>query len=70
MEKKIDAVKLMRDIRTKLEEKYAKSPKDELRDLKEKFGYLKKKKDRERRGNSTKAWMTRKSRDEAMKCGK
>ena len=57
MEKKIDAVKLMRDIRTKLEEKYAKSPKDELRDLKEKFGDLKMKKDREDRRNSAKARM-------------
>jgi hypothetical protein len=44
MEKKIDAVKLMRDIRTKLGEKYAKSQEDELRDLQEKFGHLKKKK--------------------------
>jgi hypothetical protein len=45
MEKKVDAVKLMRDIRAKLGEKYAKSQKDELRELKEKFGNLKKKKD-------------------------
>lgn len=45
MEKKIDAVKLMRDIRAKLGEKYAKSQKDELRELKEKFGHLRKKKD-------------------------
>ncbi|MEK6742484.1 MAG: hypothetical protein AABZ15_02690 [Nitrospirota bacterium] len=45
MEKKIDAVKLMRDIRAKLGEKYAKSQKDELRQLKEKFGHLRKKKD-------------------------
>lgn len=43
MEKKIDAVKLMRDIRTKLGKKYAKSQEDELQDLKEKFGHLKKK---------------------------
>ncbi len=44
MEKKIDAVKLMRDIRAKLGEKYAKSQKDELQELKKKFGHLKKKK--------------------------
>jgi len=35
----------MRDIRAKLGEKYAKFQKDELRELKGKFGYLKKKKD-------------------------
>ena len=45
MEKKIDAVKLMRDIRANLGEKYAKSQKDGLRELNEKFGHLKKKKD-------------------------
>ena len=45
MEKKIDAVKMMRDIRAKLGERYAKSPKEEMRELKEKFGHLKKKKD-------------------------
>ncbi len=44
MEKKINAVKLMREIRSKLVEKYLKSPDKELHDLKEKFGYLKKKK--------------------------
>jgi hypothetical protein len=35
----------MRDIRAKLGEKYTKSQKDELRELKEKFGHLRKKKD-------------------------
>lgn len=42
MEKKIDAVKLMRDIRTKLAEKYLKSRDEELMELKKKFGHLKK----------------------------
>lgn len=45
MERKIDAVKLMRDIRSKLGEKYAKSQNKELEELKIKFGHLKKKKD-------------------------
>lgn len=44
MEKKIDAVKLMREIRTKLAEKYLKSRDEELKELKEKFGHLKKEK--------------------------
>jgi hypothetical protein len=44
MEKKIDAVKLMREIRTKLAEKYLKSRTRELKDLKEKYSHLKKKK--------------------------
>lgn len=44
MEKKIDAVKLMREIRLKLGKKYLKARDAELRELKEKFGYLKKKK--------------------------
>ena len=41
MEKKIDAVKLMKEIRSNLSEKYIKSGKNELDDLKKKFGYLK-----------------------------
>ena len=44
MEKKIDAVKLMRDIRSKMGETYAKAQNKELEDLKKKFGHLKKKK--------------------------
>jgi hypothetical protein len=43
MEKKIKAVKLMRDIRLKLGKKYFHSSKTELQDLKEKFGHLRKK---------------------------
>lgn len=45
MERKIDAVKLMREIRSKLGEKYAKSQNAELQDLKSKYGHLRKKKD-------------------------
>lgn len=44
MEKKIDAVKLQREIRLRMGEKYLKSRENELKDLKEKFGHLKKKK--------------------------
>jgi hypothetical protein len=44
MEKKIDSVKLMRDIRLKLAKKYLNSRDTELSELNEKFGYLKKKK--------------------------
>jgi hypothetical protein len=44
MEKKIDAVKLQREIRLRIGEKYLRSREDELKDLKEKFGHLKKKK--------------------------
>ncbi len=44
MEKKIEAVKLMREIRLKLSEKYLKSREAEMRDLEERFGHLKKKK--------------------------
>ena len=44
MEKKVDAVKLMREIRLKLGEEYLKSRDKELRDLEEKFCHLKKKK--------------------------
>lgn len=44
--KKIDAVKLMREIRLKLGEKYAASREEELRELKEKFGHLRKEKRR------------------------
>ncbi|HHT9119348.1 MAG TPA: hypothetical protein ACFYD3_02245 [Candidatus Hypogeohydataceae bacterium YC41] len=44
MEKKIEAVKLMREIRLKLSEKYLKSREEEMRDLEERFGHLKKKK--------------------------
>ncbi len=40
MEKRIDAVKLMREIRLKLGEKYLRSREEEMRDLKEKFGHL------------------------------
>lgn len=43
MKKKIDAVKLMRELRLKLGEKYLKSRDTEKRDLEEKFGHLKKK---------------------------
>ncbi len=45
MAKKIDSVKLMRDIRAKLGEKYAKARNAELQDLKSKYGHLRKKKD-------------------------
>lgn len=45
MGQKIDAVKLMREIRAKLGEKYAKSRDTELQDLKNKYGHLRKKKD-------------------------
>lgn len=44
MEKKIDAVKLQRDIRLKMGEKYLNSHEKELKDLKKKFGYLRNKK--------------------------
>lgn len=44
MIKKIDAVKLQREIRMKLGEKYLKSHEDELKELRQKFGYLKKEK--------------------------
>lgn len=44
MEKRIDAVKLMRELRLKLGEKYLKSRDIEKHDLEEKFGHLKKKK--------------------------
>jgi hypothetical protein len=44
MVKKIDAVKLQREVRLKLGEKYLKSREDELRELKQKFGHLKKEK--------------------------
>lgn len=44
MKKKIDAVKLQREIRLKLAEKYLKARDKELQELKEKFGHLKKKK--------------------------
>jgi hypothetical protein len=42
MKKKVDAVKLMREIRLKLGEEYLRSPDKELRDLEERFGHLKK----------------------------
>ena len=45
MEKEIDSVKLQREIRLKIGETYLKSRDDELKDLKEKFGHLRKKKD-------------------------
>jgi hypothetical protein len=45
MAKKIDAVKLMRDIRDKLGAKYAASRDEEVRELELKFGHLKKRKD-------------------------
>lgn len=41
MEKTIDAVKLMRDIRLKLVERYLGSRKAELEELEKKFGHLK-----------------------------
>lgn len=44
MVKKIDALKLQREIRLKLGEKYLKSRSKELQELKEKFGHLKKEK--------------------------
>ena len=44
MEKKFDSVKLMREIRRKLSEKYLKSRDEELKELKEKFGHFKKEK--------------------------
>ena len=44
MEKKIDSVKLMREIRLQLSEKYSKSRETELKELKERYGHLKKKK--------------------------
>lgn len=40
MKKKIDAVQLQRAIRARLSEKYAKSRKTELEDLRVKFGRL------------------------------
>jgi hypothetical protein len=43
MKKKIDSVKLQREIRLKLGEKYIISQENELKELKEKFGYLKNK---------------------------
>jgi hypothetical protein len=45
MAKKIDAVKLMREIRDKLGAKYTASRDEEVRDLRLKFGHLKKRKD-------------------------
>ena len=42
MKKEIDAVRLQRDIRSKLSEKYAKSRENELKELRSKFGHLKK----------------------------
>lgn len=45
MEQKIDAVKLMRDIRDKLGEEYAASRDEKVRELEIKFGHLKKRKD-------------------------
>lgn len=45
MKKKIDSVKLMREIRDKLSEEYSKDKEKELKELQEKFGHLKKKKD-------------------------
>ncbi|NWF51634.1 MAG: hypothetical protein HXY47_00950 [Nitrospirae bacterium] len=44
MEKRFDSVKLMREIRLKLSEKYLKARETELQELKEKYGHLKKKK--------------------------
>lgn len=44
MEKKIDAVALMRTIRAKLSERYAKTPQEELAELRKKYGNLKKRK--------------------------
>jgi len=44
MDKAIDAVKLQQQIRSKLTRKYLKSRTEELRELQEKFGHLKKKK--------------------------
>ena len=43
MEGKIDALKLMREIRLRLAQKYAKSPHKQFSELEEKFGHLKKK---------------------------
>jgi hypothetical protein len=44
MEKKIDAVKLQREVRLKLGKKYLKSQEKELKDLEKKFGSLKNRK--------------------------
>jgi hypothetical protein len=44
VKKKIDAVQLQRAIRAKLSEKYAKSRKAELEDLRLKFGRLRRQK--------------------------
>lgn len=44
MEKKVDAVKIMRGIRQILSGKYAKSHDAELKELKEKFGHLRREK--------------------------
>jgi hypothetical protein len=44
VKKKIDAVQLQRSIREKLSEKYAKSRKAELEELRAKFGRLRKQK--------------------------
>ncbi|MBF0337778.1 MAG: hypothetical protein HQL05_08085 [Nitrospirae bacterium] len=40
MKKKIDSVAIMRQIRAKLSEKYARSHEEELSELKSKFGHL------------------------------
>ncbi|MDR4496729.1 MAG: hypothetical protein MRK02_02205 [Candidatus Scalindua sp.] len=44
MKKKTDSVKLQREIRLKIGEKYLKPRDDELKDLEVKFGHLRKKK--------------------------
>ena len=44
MKKKFDSVKLMREIRLKLGEKYLNNPERELKELKEKYHHLKKNK--------------------------
>jgi hypothetical protein len=40
MAKKFDCVELMRRIRSKLNERYARSRQEELQELREMFGYL------------------------------
>ena len=45
MKKKIDAVKLMRDVRATLGAKYGAAQGEEMRELRSKFGHLKKRKE-------------------------
>ena len=44
MKKKFDSVQLQREIRARLSEKYAHSREEQMRELREKFGHLRKRK--------------------------